>query len=495
MAKKKFYITTAIDYVNAPPHIGHAYEKVIADAIARWHRQKGEGVFFLTGTDENAQKNAKAAKEDGIGTQKFVNKNSQIFKQFCDTLKISYDDFIRTTEERHKKVSQLIFKKIYENEEIYLGNYSGIYCTGCEAFITEKELVNEKCLEHNIKPEKINEESFFFKLSAYQEDILDAVSKKSFIVPDNRREEIVSRVKQEGLKDLSVSRLNIDWGVPVPIDERHKIYVWLDALVNYISALGYPDDKKYKKYWPADVHVIGKGINWFHTVIWPALLMSAKIKLPKKVFVHGYLTVNGKKISKSLGNVIDPIKVSNKYGVDTLRYFLLREIPAQQDGDFNEKALVARLNGELADDLGNLLSRVVSMITKYFGGKVPNGKIDKELEYELSAQFEKADKFIENLEVDKAVESVWGFIKTCNRYVNDKKPWENENREDILYNLYEALRCIAILVNPFIPETSEKIAKQLGLNKVGDFKELKFKKTKAIVNKGEVLFQKVEWKK
>ena len=492
MAKKKFYITTAIDYVNAPPHIGHAYEKVLADAIARWHRLKGEDVFFLTGTDENAQKNALAAKESGINIQKFVDNNSELFKRLCSKLNISYDYFIRTTEERHKKISQEIFKKIYDKEDIYLSNYSGLYCSGCEAFVTERDLVDGKCPEHGTKPENFKEQSFFFKLARYEKDILKLVSSKDFIIPQNKRKEIISRIKQDGLNDLSVSRINVDWGIEVPIDKKHKIYVWLDALVNYISALDYPKGDKYKKYWPADVHVVGKGINWFHTVIWPSLLISAGIPLPKSVLVHGYLTVNGNKISKSLGNIIDPIKVADKYGADSLRYFLLREVPIQQDGDFNEGALKNRINNELANDLGNLLSRVISMIIKYFDGKIPNGKKDNALVSKLNECFKKADKHMNNLEIDKALDEVWGFIKECNKYVNDKKPWESKDKEDILYNLYEGLRGISIMLSAFIPETTEKISCQLGLKGCGSFKDIKFGKVKGDIIKGDILFKKIE---
>jgi methionyl-tRNA synthetase len=311
---KKFYITTAIDYVNAPPHIGHAYEKICADVIARWHRLKKEDVYFLTGTDENAQKNAQAAKKAGISTKEFVDKNSRKFIDLCQKLNISNNDFIRTTEKRHTKVAQLIFKKLYDKGDIYKGLYEGYYCTGCEAFITEKELVKGLCPEHHIAPQVLKEESYFFKLSKYQKDILSLL-KGDLIEPESRKNEIINRVK-EGLNDLSISRKNVDWGIKVPIDEEHRIYVWIDALINYISALGYPDGELFSKYWPCDLHLIGKGINWFHSCIWPAILISVDIKLPKKIFVHGYVNIKGQKMSKSLGMVVDPIKLIDRYGTD-----------------------------------------------------------------------------------------------------------------------------------------------------------------------------------
>ena len=309
----KFYITTAIDYVNAPPHIGHAYEKIITDVIARWKAIEGNDVYFLTGTDENAQKNAQAAKEKGIKTKEFVDKNTKEFEKLCRDLNLSNNDYIKTTEDRHKKLAQTIFKKIYDKGDIYKKTYSGLYCLGCESFLTEKDLVNGKCPEHNKEPKLIEEENYFFKLSKYEKEILKLVSSKDFIVPKGWRNEIVNRIKQDGLKDISVSRPNLSWGIDTPIDNKHKIYVWIDALSNYISALDYPT-KKFKKYWPADAHVIGKGINWFHSVIWPGLLLSAEIELPKHVLVHGYLTFNKQKISKSLGNAINPTEIINKYG-------------------------------------------------------------------------------------------------------------------------------------------------------------------------------------
>ncbi len=482
---KKFYITTAIDYVNAKPHLGHAYEKICADVIARWHRLRGEEVFFLTGTDENAQKNEQAAKKAKSDIKSFVDKNAEKFKELCSVLNLSNDYFIRTTEKRHFRVAQEIFQKVYEKGDIYKGYYEGYYCTGCEAFLTEKDLVDGKCPEHGTRPDWIKEESYFFKMSKYREQIEKLLSKKGFILPDNRRVEMLNRVREEGLKDLSVSRINLDWGIPVPFDKKHRIYVWFDALINYISALDYPDGEKYKKFWPADVHIIGKGINWFHTVIWPSMLMSAGIKLPDKVFVHGYVNIKGQKMSKSTGTIVDPIELVKKYGSDAVRYFLIRDIPFGGDGDFSEEALKARINGELLSDLGNLVSRVLTLASKC---KSFNGKpeLDKKL------NFDKIDKLMLNYELHIALNEIWNFIRSVNKYINEKEPWKLKGKEleNIVYNLLESLRVIAILIEPFIPETSEKINKQLGIKK-GNFKELKFRKINYRPKKGEHLFKKV----
>ncbi len=487
LTKKKFYLTTAIDYVNAPPHLGHLYEKVCADVIARFHRLEGEDVFFLTGTDENAQKNEKAAREAGVPVKEFVDKNSQKFKELCKVFNISNDDFIRTTEERHVAISQLIFKKLFDNGDIYKGYYEGYYCYGCEEFKTERDLVAGKCPEHGKRPELLKEESYFFKLSKYQNRIVKLLETQQFILPIERRNEIVTRVKEEGLKDLSVSRPNISWGVDTPIDKKHKIYVWVDALVNYISALGYPDNKKYKKYWPANVHLIGKGINWFHSVIWPAILLSLDVPLPELVLVHGYITVGGKKLSKSKGNVIDPFELVKKYQVDAIRYFLLREFPFGEDGDFSEKAMVNRINGELVGDLGNLIYRVLSLAEKF------KGKIEGKPELEQKLSLAKIKKLMEEYKINEALEKICEFIRTTNKYINENEPWKLQGKElsNVLYNLLEACRVITILISPFLPETAVKINKQLGI-KTGKLEDCKFGELKGKIKKGSYLFQKVE---
>jgi len=449
MEKKKFYVTTAIDYVNGRPHIGHAFEKVLADALVRWKKLKlgSKDTWFLTGTDDNAQKNARVAKDRKIPIRKFVDENAKFFIELCDSLNVEYDRFIRTTDKDHVKKSQEIFKKVYDKKDIYKGTYEGYYCSGCEAFKTEKDLVDGKCPEHDKKPEWISEEAYFFKLSKYEKKILNFV--EDYIVPRTRKNEISSRIKEEGLKDLCVSRTNLDWGIDSPIDKKFKIYVWFDALINYISGSN--------GNWPADVHVIGKGINWFHSVIWPGILFSLGEKLPKKLLVHGYLNIKGKKMSKSLGNVIDPLELIKKYGSDPVRYSLLR-CSVFDDSDYSEEILIQRNNDELADKLGNLVSRVSALAEKYGLEKTKGvlaGKLNsKEIE-----------KYLENYEFDKALNKVFGFIDECNEYVQKKKPWETKDKK-VLFELVDSIRKINSYLGIFIPETSKKISEVFKTNKI-----------------------------
>ena len=470
MAKKKFYVTTAIDYVNSSPHIGHAFEKVLADAIIRWHKLNGESVYFLTGTDENAQKNAQAAKLAGIPVQKFVDKNSQIFIELCRKLNIDYSRFIRTTEAEHKKINQEIFKKVYDKGEIYKGKYEGLYCTGCEAYITEKDMVDGKCPEHNKVPEYMSEDAYFFKLSLYREKLIKFI--RNYIIHESKKNEILSRLKEEELKDLCVSRKGLDWGIDNPIDKRFKIYVWMDALINYFSGAN--------GNWPADVHVIGKGINWFHSVIWPAILMSAEYELPKKLLVHGYLNTKGQKISKTLGNVIDPILLADKYGSDSVRYSLLR-CSVFEDSDYSEEILIERNNNELANKLGNLVSRVSALAEKNGVEKCENKLVGK-------LKLKEIEKHIENYEFDKALNEIFAFIDNCNEYVQSKKPWETGDKK-VLYELLDSIKVIAILLWAFIPNTSEKIAKQIGFEI--EYKEIEKPLKVRKVEKGEILFRKI----
>jgi len=468
--KKKFYITTAIDYVNASPHIGHAFEKIIADAIARWHRIKGDRVFYLTGTDENAQKNAQVAKEEGIDVKKFVDRNSQIFIELCEVLNVGYDQFIRTTESGHKKNAQEIFKKVYDKGEIYKGKYEGYYCVGCESFITERELVDGRCPEHQKVPDWMSEDAYFFKLSKYRDKIIKFID--NYIVPKEKKNEILSRLKNEELRDLCVSRTNLDWGIDNPIDKNFKLYVWFDALINYISGAN--------GNWPADVHVIGKGINWFHSVIWPGMLMSAGIKLPGKLLVHGYVNLKGQKISKSLGNTINPIELTKKYGADTVRYSLFRG-SVFEDFDYSEDILVERHNNELANKLGNLVSRVTGLAEKTGVEKTEN-KLLKKL------KLDKICKLIDDFELDKALNEIFAFIDECNEYIQNKKPWETKDGK-VLYELLDSIKAISILLYPFIPNTSEKIAKHLNF-------EIKFENIKKPlkikeIKKADILFRKI----
>jgi len=455
---KKFYVTTAIDYVNAEPHIGHAFEKVIADAFVRWKRSKGENVFFLTGVDENAQKNVQAAESSGIPVKEFIDKNTASFVELCRKLDISYSNFIRTTDKKHSIEVKKIVKKIIDEGDIYKGIYEGLYCVGCEAYYTEKDLIDGKCPEHNKKPELRKEEAYFFKLSKYEKELKKIIPK--YVLPKFRGNEVLSRI-DEGLKDICVSRKGATWGISFPNDENYKIWVWIDALLNYYSGA---DGN-----WPADLHIIGKGINWFHSVIWPAILLSAKVPLPKKLFVHGYLNTEGKKMSKSLGNVISPLKLIEKYGTDAVRYSLLR-CSVFEDTDYSERILVTRYNNELANKLGNLVSRVSGLIEKTGIEKTPNKLIKKLNE-------KKINKFMENYELDKALNEIFSFIDNCNEYVQKKKPWETKDKK-VLYELKESLLKVAELLSPFIPESAEKIKKDFSAKKI---------------KKGEPLFVKIEF--
>lgn len=466
--KGKFYITTAIDYVNSVPHLGHLYEKVCADIIARWNRLIWRDVLFLTGTDENAAKNERAAKEAGLEVKEFIDRNAKRFQELCNAFNISNDDFIRTTEERHRKVSQLIFTKIFENGDIYKSSYSGLYCYGCEEYKTEKDLVEGKCPEHGTEPEHIEEECYFFRLSKYEKPILELIERNQFIIPEKRKQEIIARIKAEGLKDLAVSRSRISWGVDVPFDPKHKIYVWVDALVNYVSALGYPEGEKYRKYWPADVHLIGKGINWFHSVIWPGVLLSCSIPLPKHILVHGYITIGGEKLSKSKGAAVDPFKLLEKYEVDAVRYFLARDIPFFEDGDFTEKALIERVNGELVGNIGNFIHRTLTLIWNLFGGEVPEPRNYEEDEecLKLVESIRRLpsvmrEKF-ENYEIDKALKEVADFAIQCNRFLQVKEPWRTRD-PNALFICVNAVRTLAVVLRPYLPSSSEKIWGMLNL--------------------------------
>ncbi|RUM60836.1 MAG: methionine--tRNA ligase [Persephonella sp.] len=476
---KKFYLTTPIYYVNDIPHLGHAYTTIAADVLARFYRQRDYKTFFLTGTDEHGLKIQQTAEKKGITPKQLADETHVKFKELWKVLNISYDRFIRTTDEDHIKAVQYIFQKCYENGDIYLSEYESWYCVGCEEFKTETEIKDNdyKCPIHQKKCEKIKEESYFFRLSKYQDKLLELYEKNpEFIQPDYRRNEVISFVKQ-GLKDLSVSRLRerVKWGIPVPFDDKHTIYVWFDALTNYLTGVGYPnvESDKFKTFWPADLHIVGKDILRFHTVYWPAFLMSAGLEIPKKVFAHGWWTVEGEKMSKTLGNVVNPFEVAEKYGVDELRYFLLREIPFGQDGDFSHKAVVNRINSDLANDLGNLVSRTISMINKFNKGVVDCVEDGKKTELEEKYEelyretLESFEKHMSKLEFNKALEKVWEFIDFLNKYIVRTEPWKLNKEKSpylktVLYVLADGLLLIGYLLYPFMPVKMKTLLEYIG---------------------------------
>ncbi len=475
---KKFYVTTPIYYPNDIPHIGHAYTTVAADVLARWHRILGDDVFFLTGTDENAKKVFQAAQKKGIPIKEFVDRLSEDFKSAWKKLNINYSKFIRTTDESHIREVIKILEKTYKKGDIYKGFYEGYYCTGCEAYYTEKDLENGCCPIHKTKAEIMKEESYFFRLSKYRDKLLKLYEKNpGFIKPASKRKEIINRVKDE-LKDLSISRKDYGWGIKLPFDKTHVAYVWYDALTNYYTATR---EKGKEKYWPADIHLIGKDILWFHAVIWPAMLMSLGIELPKTVFAHGWWTFGKEKISKSRGKVINVDELIRIAGVDAVRYFLFRETPFGEDGDFSEKSLIERYNNELADKLGNLVSRVAALAEKYGVEKTDN-KLLKKL------KLKEIEEHFENYEIDKALNEIFAFIDSCNEYVQGKKPWETHDSR-ILYELADSIKAIAILLFPFIPATSEKIAKQFEFEI--NYKQIKEPLKLKKIKKGEILFKKI----
>ncbi len=478
MAKKKFYVTTPIYYPNDIPHIGHAYTTLAADVLARWHKIKGEDVWFLTGTDEHGKKIEETATNKGKNPKEFVDELVPKFKEAWKKLGVSYDKFIRTTDKDHEKIVKDVLQKVFDKGDIYLGEYEGFYCTGCEAYYTKKDLEDGCCPIHKKKVEVLKEPSYFFKLSKYQKNLLN-LYKKGFILPKTKEKEIINRV-EKGLNDLSISRTSFDWGIELPFDKKHIAYVWFDALLNYYSGSG-----KGKKYWPADVHLIGKDILWFHVVYWPAMLMSAGIKLPKNVFAHGWWTFDKEKISKSRGKVIKIDELVSIAGVDAARYFLMRATPFGQDGDFSTQELIRRHNDELANNLGNLVSRVSGLIEKNGMSKIENKLLEK-------LDVEKIERLFENYEFDKVLNEVFSFVDVCNEYVQNKKPWETKDKK-VLYEVADSIKAIGILLFPFTPETCEKIAKQFGF-KI-DYKEISKPLKVSDIIKGEVLFRKIDFEK
>ncbi len=480
----RYYITTAIDYPNAPPHIGHALEKVAADVVARYHRLQGYGTYLSMGLDENSQHVARAARANNTHPISWINSMDEAFRLAWSKLDISYDYWIRTTEERHFRASQEMFRRAQARGDIYRSTYSGWYCPNCNTFYTDEELVNGKCPDHpSIVPEWLEEENYFFALSRYSDQLLAHINEHpDFIVPAVRRAEILALIRQ-GLRDFSVSRLvrpgSDAWGVPVPGDPQQVIYVWFDALTNYLTAVGFPDDTaKFERYWPADVHVIGKNITRFHCLYWPAMLLSAGLPLPRQVAVHGFMTLEGKRISKTVGNIIDPVELVDEFGADAVRYYLLRNLSLASDGDFTRAGLVQHYNDELANDLGNLLNRAVTMVHRYRSGSIPApgpiGELEGDLQRVAEETRQRAASALDGWDIGEALNIIWGFVRRTNRYIEQSEPWrlarqpEQARRLDtILHSAAEATRLLAIFLAPYIPSACNRIMSQLGQEPVG----------------------------
>ena len=508
---KKFYITTPIYYPSANFHIGHCYTTIIADAIARYKRLDGYDVFYLTGTDEHGQKIQKKAMEAGVSPQEYVDDIVSNAKDLWKSLGISYDKFIRTTDEEHVLCVQKIFKKLYDQGDIYKGEYKGLYCTPCESFWTETQLDDGKCPDCKREVNEVTEEAYFFKLSNYVDRLVKYYDEHpDFIEPESRKNEMINNFIKPGLEDLCVSRTSFDWGIPVTFDESHVVYVWLDALTNYISALGYLSDDQslYEKYWPCDLHIVGKEIVRFHTIIWPIMLMALGLPLPKKVFGHGWLVIDGGKISKSFGNYKDPREYIDIYGVDAVRYFVLREVPFGSDGSFSEDALINRTNGDLANVLGNLVNRTIGMVNKYFDGVVDNKNVCDELDTKLIDEAlglkTKVDNCMSKLEVPKALESIFECLRSCNKYIDETMPWvlaKDESKQErlatVLYNLIECIRICTVLLQAFMPDTAEKIFNQINTDRTSfdTLDKFGYYESGSKVGKAEVLFQRIDVKK
>ena len=509
MENKKYYITTPIYYPSANFHIGHCYTTVIADSLARYKKLHGYDVYFLTGSDEHGLKIQRKAEEKGVTPKEYVDEVIENAKDLWKSLGIEYDRFIRTTDEDHVEVVQKIFKKLYDQGDIYKGSYEGLYCTPCESFWTESQLVDGKCPDCGRDVEPASEEAYFFRLSKYQDRLVDYIeSHPEFIQPVSRKNEMINNFIKPGLEDLCVSRTTFTWGIPVTFDSKHVVYVWIDALSNYISALGYltNDDSKFQKYWPADLHIVGKEIVRFHTIIWPCLLMALDLPLPHQVFGHGWLVINGGKISKSLGNYRDPREYINEYGKDAIRYYLLREVPFGSDGQFSEELLINRYNTDLANTVGNLVNRTLSMLTKYFEGIIENSEVKTEYDEDLINLVinteTKVEKYMELLEIPEALDSIFEIFRRCNKYIDETTPWllaKEENKDKlktVLYNLLESIRIGAILLTPYLPDTANEILRQLNTSKkdLDTIKEFGELETNIHINDFKPIFMRVEKK-
>ncbi|NLL71816.1 MAG: methionine--tRNA ligase [Epulopiscium sp.] len=514
MSGKTYYITTPIYYPSDKLHIGHSYTTVAADTMARYKRLQGYDVKFLTGTDEHGQKIQRVAQAQGMEPKAYVDRIVGWIKELWKTMDISYDTFIRTTDTQHMETVQKIFKRLYDQGDIYKSTYEGWYCTPCETFFTERQLQEGKCPDCHRDVEKVKEESYFFKLSKYQDRLIQYIEEHpEFIQPQSRKNEMLNNFLKPGLEDLCVSRTSFNWGVPVTFDEGHVVYVWIDALSNYISALGYltGQDGEFKKYWPADVHLVGKEIVRFHTIIWPIILMALDLPLPKQVFGHGWLVIDGGKMSKSKGNVVDPKVLVDRYGSDAIRYFLMREVAFGQDGNFTNDALIQRINSDLANDLGNLLSRTTAMIHKYFSGELPvdrkSTEFDQDLQEMATSTVHKVEEAMEQLFFSDALAAIWKLISRTNKYIDETQPWvlAKDHTNDavlanVLYHLAESLRIISILIEPFMPRTPQMIREQLCIT----YPQLvTWESTKSwgrlpqnlSVKKGEIIFPRIDMEK